>query len=430
MRHLRFLFLILLTAIAAADSAVIAAVQPQASAVPAVESSTCPADELQNLSPLKAAQCEHEAAFAAEARDEDARAEVHYHAAIALWDKAGAKGSIASVATLINLGSLYLRQSRPSEAMRIFEQASQRLSDGAAAMPELEAILRSRSAAASGELGQTERARQLFEESIAVLRTPVAKSDAALAWALNSFGLLDLDVGRYQDAEVKLREAVSLGEESLGEEDSTTAAYMTNLALALLLRGNPEGADTLLQRARFVIEKHSGPDTPRLVNTLAELSTAQTRLGKFRLAEVCDEQELRILMRRAPERRQDIVLTQVHLAALFLSEHRTVEAGKILPDAVAAERLYYRNGRTLADGLRSLAVLRVQQRAWSESEPLYREAIGMYEESLGQAHPELAKVLREYADVLKREKAPKSEIRQAEERARNIESHTRKPRAS
>src|ERR1041385_6386929 len=60
-----------------------------------------------------------------------------------------------------------------------------------------------------------------------------ARSEPELAYAWNSLGMLDLNFGQYKSGESNLRQAVAFANESIGEANPETAAYSTNLALAL-----------------------------------------------------------------------------------------------------------------------------------------------------------------------------------------------------
>jgi tetratricopeptide (TPR) repeat protein len=379
----------------------------------------CVADLPRSQSLWEIASCEHEAGAIAEALERDTEAAAHYVKAAGAWEKLGTEYVPNRIITLSNLGNVYRRLHRLPEAEQTFTRALELTG----ALPTgLRAKVLSRAADVYGELGQPARARAFLEQSIAALQGGEHIDMPELAAAFDSLGMLELSLGRYKAGENNLREALKMAEATLGEESPETAAYMTNLALALLLEGQSSGAESLLRRARFVIEAKVGANSMRLVTVLAELSTADARLGRFRTAEECSDKALAILNSHLPAGSQEIVLTEVNLATLYLREHKLVEAEKILPAAIAAERAFFKEGRTLADGLRDLAELRVQQHVWGDAEALYQEALGFYERSLGAEHPDLAPVLREYAGVLKHQKAARAQIRETEARARAIEN--------
>ena len=325
---------------------------------------------------------------------------------------------------------MYQRAHQLADAKEKLERALELAKTISPPDPELYATVLSRSAGLYADLDDPDRARRMLDEAITGLRALTPPNTSELAWAYSSLGMIDLGVGQYQPGESHLRQAVAFAQDSLGEENPETALYATNLALALQVQGKYSGAETLLRRARFVIESRLGPDSVDLVAVLAELTSVEAGLGKFRNAEACGERALSLLNRYVPGGSLEIVLTQVNLGSLYLREHKTAEAERILPAAVEAERSFLKDGRTLGDGIRILAVLKAQQHSWDDAESLYREAIGIYERKLGSDHPDIAPVLREYAGVMKRHGASKSRIRGVEARARAIENPASHPQAS
>jgi tetratricopeptide (TPR) repeat protein len=380
----------------------------------------CPAEQMASFPLQEIAVCEHELGVIAEARGNDDEAGSRYLRALAAWEKLGRPYLAQNIATMTNLGALYRRRHRLNDAEEILGQAL-RLSKTLTGLDrELYAMALSRLGELYSDLDQPGQARPMLEEAIAGLRAATPLNAPELALAYSSLGMLEIGSGRYKSAEADLREAMALADQSLGDASPETAAYGTNLAFALLAEGEYSRADALLRRARFVVESRLGPDSVQVVNVLVALTSAETGLGRFRMAEEYGGKALSILNRRVPGGGPEIALTQATLGTLYLREGKTAEAERILPAAVEAERRLLRDERSLAAGIRNLAALRAQQHAWNEAESLYREAIGRYERKLGAGHPDLAPVLREYAAVLKHRRAPKSEIRNIEARARAI----------
>lgn len=370
--------------------------------------------------PEQSALCAHYSAAIADALGRDEEAAALYREAVALWEHAGSAFLASRITSMTNLGAIYRHQRRFEEA----EATLSRALDLATADPAMKAAALDRMGALYADLGQTERARAMLEESRATLRALPAQG-VELARAEDALGMLELHSGHYKTGETNLRTAVSLASSVLGEENPETGAYSTDLALALMVQGQFDRAEILLRRARFVIESRLGPDTVQLVNTLAELTSVERELGHYGQAEDYGEKALRLMHSHLPSGRDEndsleMVLLQANLGNLYVREHKTAEAERLLPGAVAAERRFFKNERALADGLRNLALLRCQQLVWAEAESLYREAIGDYEREIGADHPDLAPVLREYAAVLKRLGAPKAQVKKIEARARSI----------
>jgi tetratricopeptide (TPR) repeat protein len=368
----------------------------------------------------QAAFCEHEFGTLAEARGNDNEAAQHYLNALDGWDKAGEAYVGHRVSTLANLGTLYRRERRFADAEKTLTQAYELAKMLAASDPELYSTVSSRLGALYGDLDQPERARSLLNEAIARLSTLPKPNAPELAYAWSVLGMLELKAGHYKAGESDLRQASEFANRSLGETHPETAVYATNLALALLVEGEYVRAETLLRRARSVIESRLGPESVALVNVFGELTSVELGLGKLGLAEDYGERALAILERQFPRGSPEIVLTRANLGRVYLFERKLGEAEKILPPAIDAERRLLKSGRTLADGIRILASLRAEQHSWKEAESLYSEALGIYERSLGPEHPDIAPVLREYAEVLKHQGAPRAKVRGIEARAKAI----------
>ena len=254
-----------------------------------------------------------------------------------------------------------------------------------------------------------------------MLRTPALTNSTELAYASNSLGMLDLRAGDYRASESNLREAVSVAQSALGESHPDTALYQANLALALYGEGRYDSAELLLNRARYIVETRLPSDSSRLGTILADLTLVETAEGRYAGAEADAMRALAILSRRQEPDSPEIALENVTLAAIYLHERKISEAAKILPDAVALERRMA-NRRVLADGIRTLGELRALEHNWSEAQTLYSEAIGIYESTIGSNHPGMAPVLREYADVLRHCGAPKTEVKNIEDRAKAIKT--------
>ena len=380
--------------------------------------------------PSQQAICEHEAGAIAEAREDDRQAIAHYLRALDSWQSLSGSRVANRIVTMINLGTVYRRTHDSPAAERIFSAALQLAETSSNLDPVVRATLLDRAAGLDSDLDRYDAARAKLKQSLALLEPSGDAGKEELATSLNSLGMLELRSGDYRQGELFLRRALRVATEALGENSPETGAYMGDLGLALTIERQFSGAETLLHRARFIIESRLGPQSLRLIPVYAELGSLERETGKFALAEDDTERALAILVHHLPENSPEVVLTKVNLGSVYLRERKFPEAESVLPAAVEQERGLSLEGRTLADGLRTLASLRAQQRQYPEAEALYREAIGYYDASIGDGHPDVAPVLREYADVLRRSKGSKAEIKLLQTRIHAIEARAGRPTAS
>ncbi len=382
----------------------------------------CPAEAAAPLPLDEIAFCEHGRGVISDLRGNSGEAARHYIKALTNWEALGDDFLAHRIRTLSSLGGAYRRQGRVKAAERVLSDAFALAKPFAQSDPELYGTVLSRWGAVYGEPGA---ARTKLNEAIEVLRSLKPPNARELALAYNSLGMVDLSMGRYKAGELSLRQAMELGSASVGENHPETAGYAANLALALISEGEFNRAETLLRRSLFVIESREGAGSLQLVNVLTGLTSVETALGKFSVAEECGQRAVAILREHATNSASgnhgEIALVEVSLGGLYMREGRMAEADAILTPAIEEERRLFQTGRRLGDGIRMLAMLRTQQQEWSKAESLYREALGIYETELGPDHPDIAPVLREYAGVLKHQRAPKDKVRGIEARARAID---------
>ncbi|MES1258785.1 MAG: tetratricopeptide repeat protein [Acidobacteriota bacterium] len=380
----------------------------------------CGSDPMSLSPPARAAYCQHHLATLSSAMGDAPGAERHYLGASDRWQAAGSAYAAPHCATMMNLGEVYRRLHREKDSEAAFLKAAELAR--AADRPDLYAEVLGRLGVLYHESMRLEPARTTLMEAIRrfeKLSTPVPAEEA---YARNGLGMVQLGDGQQAEAEANLRLAVSLATAALGEDNAETASYQTNLALALIVAGQFDRANSLLRRAKLVLDAHgAGLDTQKGL-VLAELSAAAAGQNKLGMAEEYGAQALSTLSRQKDPNPTAIALARVNLADIYLRARRLDDANRILPDAVAAERVLAPDTRLLADGLRRLAELRSLQHAWREAQDLYREAIALYERRLGPNHPALAPVLRGYAEALKHDGGSKSDVRTLEARAKAVAS--------
>ena len=330
------------------------------------------------------------------------------------------------VATLVDLGSRCAIQGRLGEAEKYFTQALDTARKLQGAEAHLIVQAESRLGAFYSQTGLPERGRPFLQDALAKLRTPEYASLPELAYACNALGMLDVWARSYSTADAYLREAIDAASKDPGEDSPETAAYETNLGVLLHLQGKTTRAEVLLHRARFIVETKR-PGSLQLARVLADLSAVELTAGEFTAAEDDERQSLTILSRLGQQNSIEAASGNVLLGTLYLHQGRTAEAAAVLPDAVAAERRIAAepgilNTRVLADAIRRLGQLRVQQGNWRDAQPLYSESLALYESNLGPTDPSLAPVLSEYARVLKHNGAPNAEVKKLEARAKAVKS--------
>jgi tetratricopeptide (TPR) repeat protein len=101
----------------------------------------------------------------------------------------------------------------------------------------------------------------------------------------NNLATLLTDTGRFAEAEPLFREAIKLGENTIGREHPEIATRLVNLGRVLQLSGRPKEAEPLYREAIAIDEKTYGREHPEVATDLNVLADMLVELGRHDDAE-------------------------------------------------------------------------------------------------------------------------------------------------
>jgi tetratricopeptide (TPR) repeat protein len=170
-----------------------------------------------------------------------------------------------------------------------------------------------------------------------------------------------------------------------------------------------------LARAIRIYQATLGPDHPRLAILLIHDAVLKAADRKLWAAESEAKHAISLLENTLGSKSVATAWANANLAEIYLQAGKTAQAEEILPGALAIERasLNRQDGR-LANTIRDMGELRMQQRRFTEAEAFYSEAMQLLD--LSAARSEAARVLTQYTQALKRAGKSKAEVKSAEER--------------
>ncbi len=386
----------------------------------------CPADLVTAYPVAKAVTCENLLASVDEARGNLARAEQRNLQAVSGAEQAGPAYQPLYCAKLIDLGEFYRRHGRTTEAEASLTKAVDIARKLTSVVPGLLPQALIRLGAVYSDMGQSERARAPLTEVLTIVATPQVDGKpiippAETAFAHDAMGIIELGNGNIRAAETHLRAAVALATDALGEDSQVMAFHQANLALVLIAGHRLDAARLLLRRAQYVLEARNGRPTMQLALIYVEMSSVASGEGKMAEAEDYAQRAISMLNTLPKSDVRALASAQVMLAGIYLRNHDTAAAGKMLPAAVEIQRETGASPNSLGASIRLLGELRMQQRNWQDAEKLFRESIGIYEKTgTENMNAAVVPVLRDLADVLKHQGAPKDEVRALESQARDI----------
>jgi CHAT domain-containing protein/Tfp pilus assembly protein PilF len=201
--------------------------------------------------------------------------------------------------------------------------------------------------------GDYVRARQLYEQALAVEQARLRENDPKLATVYNNLAALVTFQGDYETAEPLYQKALSIQRSSLGENHPAVAATMSNLGLLLYNMDKREEALALYEQALRILEQKLGPEHPDVATQLSNIGAAYQAQGNL-------DQAL-AMRRRALQIR---------------------------------EKALQPNDPDIAQSLTSVALLQASSNP-AEAKANLDRALSIYTKSVGQNHPDVVSTINE-----------------------------------
>lgn len=278
---------------------------------------------------------------------------------------------------------------------------------------------------------RTREARTLIrdsrlEDAAAILHEVAdhAEDPNVRAAAFSNLGVVYARLGRYIDAEPRLRMAVLLYRESGGDKNPEQAIPLNTLAVLYLETHRYDKARTTLKRAAIAAQ-YEGPGE-KLATTLINLGEVERAEWNFEEAEFCYREALGILGGLSGTRHPSIPVVLLNLGALSMDRGDSGEAIQYLEQALEIWRSEsIEKHPYVANALAQLARAVAAEGRLPEAAVKLRRAMRIARTCLGQDHPQVAKIMAEYSNVL-RQMERKREADEYAERAESIVQQSRR----
>ncbi|MBG0566065.1 tetratricopeptide repeat protein [Actinoplanes aureus] len=205
--------------------------------------------------------------------------------------------------------------------------------------------------------GRYAAAGEVYEAALAIAAPEYAEVELASIW--NEIGILCKFAGRFDDAEVYYRRALTVLSDAYGPDDPRLAGLFHNLAGLAHSRGRAADGEPYARRSLELNRAAFPADHPVVVADEAHLAALLQEQGRFAEAEP--------LLRRAVD----------YFAARYGDDHYEVVVN-----------------------LHNLAAVTAASGALARAEGLYRRALDGKRRTLGPAHPEVGLTLNNLATVL------------------------------
>jgi tetratricopeptide (TPR) repeat protein len=245
-------------------------------------------------------------------------------------------------------------------------------------------------------LGQTERARTLFNESYEGLRAVLGENDQRTMTVLGNSAA---------NAPRPEREAIwarllPVQRRLLGDEHPETLALMHNLGVSNTDAGRYADAESLYVRVVSVKKRILGDDHPSTLISIHALGVNHRFLGKYPEAEKILASAYEIRRRTLGEEHPETLVTMNGLALVYGAQGRYLEAESLLQRALdARRRVLGEVHQTTIGTLNSLAELYRKQRRLAEAQPLFERVLEVRRRDLGPEDRNTANTLTSLGEL-------------------------------
>jgi serine/threonine protein kinase/Flp pilus assembly protein TadD len=268
----------------------------------------------------------------------------------------------------------------------------------------VEAAVRETIGATLRELGRFDDADRALREALRLRRAAQPPGHVDLARPMSELGLTLRAMGRLAEAETLLREALDLRRAALPAADELIARAMNDLGVTLLDQGRFAEAESLL-RGALAMRRALLPRGQRheyVARSLNNLAAALFQQGKASEAEPLFREVLDVRRRVQPAGHPAIAETLSNLAAVLRALGKTPESEAPLREALSMYRAALPAGHpSIATALNNLALALKDLRRYDEAEALYREALALRRASLPAGHRDIAHNLSNLAFLLR-----------------------------
>jgi tetratricopeptide (TPR) repeat protein len=237
--------------------------------------------------------------------------------------------------------------------------------------------------------GDSITARDLLDRGVQRLQAELKDQPQTRAMLLHTIGGVYRALGRYQDAQGVLEEALSLRQNLKGRERTDLADTENELGHIYGAAGDNQRQDAMYREALHIRRDILGPEHLKIAESLANIGNIAVRDGRFSDAERSYREALEMARRVAAP--SDVAAFEMALSVALSRQYREAEAIALLRDATAIlqRTLGIEHSRTLLT-MNNLARQLFFAGKYADAETMQREILRAQRKRLGPSHPDVA----------------------------------------
>lgn len=233
--------------------------------------------------------------------------------------------------------------------------------------------------------GRVTEALPLAERQLRIRQALLDHRHPDVASSLSNLGLVYIELGRYEKAEVLLKQALQIFSEN--KRPSDVAENTNNLAYLYQMQGAYDKAEPLYQEAVRIQESVQGGDRLELAHTLNNLASLYQAIGAYDKAEPLYLRTLSLKELVLGKNHSDVAISLSNIAILYSDQGAYDKAEPLFLRALNIQESLGKDNLDVAVCLHGLADLYRHQGAFDRAVPLLLRALRIKESVLGKNHP-------------------------------------------
>ncbi len=290
---------------------------------------------------------------------------------------------------------------RDVAVIEVLDAAVPRISRSFRDHPETRATLRAVIGNTYFRLGRFDDAEWLLREALATRREVAGGGDAAdVASSMNDLGNLLRRKAEYDEAEALYREALAMRRRLFGPEHPDVATILNNLGAVLDRQSKYDQAEGFYRQALAMRKKTLGSQHTNIAESQNALANVLRRGGDYEEAERLYLDSLALRREVFGHEHPDVAESLNNLAFLYYTTGDFERAEPLFRESLSLRRTALGDGHPeTAHSMTNLARLLRKTRRYVEAEQLYRQALAVRRRVLGEMHPEVATSLNDLATL-------------------------------
>jgi serine/threonine-protein kinase len=295
----------------------------------------------------------------------------------------------------------YKGQGRDVTVVEVLKAASDRLGRSFADQPEIGAAIRNTIGSTYAGLGRLEEAERWLREALRTRQEILGREHPDVAATITDLAGLLMEKGEYGTAEQLSREALAMRRRLLGNESVEVAASLTNLGEILFQQSLYDAAEAQLRESLAIRRKLLGDQSIQVAESLNDLAMVLEYRGDIAGAEPLFRESLAIRRTALGDEHPIVGQARGNLAGLLETKGDYDSAERLYREALAAARAAFDDthpGVGLA--LNNLGAFLSTKGDFDGAAALYRQSLAIQRTALGDEHPVTAEGLNNLAMVL------------------------------